>query len=213
MRRGTLVPAVLLLVLGGPAGGQDELPLVEGVELSRLRDHCRQLVQVLAREGAPLPADAARALERVLADGTKDPAGAVAGVQQLLDPFCLVGVTINPESRVKAARGQAAATLPLGKTAVLLVKVHNDAGVTHRLTVSGPQLRSGDGKDAGRWLEATAFPADAREGLSGYALEYVPLRLRAHEPGKREATLRFDVGQGTQDLGFRAEVPVLFTVR
>ena len=28
----------------------------------------------------------------------------------------------------------------------------------------------------------------------------------------REATLRFDVGQGSQDLGFRGEVPVLFTV-
>jgi hypothetical protein len=39
------------------------------------------------------------------------------------------------------------------------------------------------------------------------------LRLTAREGGKREATFRFDVGQGTQDLGFRGEVPVLFTVR
>jgi len=39
------------------------------------------------------------------------------------------------------------------------------------------------------------------------------LRLRASAAGKREATLKFDVGQGTQDLGFRAEVPVLFTVQ
>ena len=31
--------------------------------------------------------------------------------------------------------------------------------------------------------------------------------------GKREATVGFDIGQGTQDLGFRAEVPILFTVR
>jgi hypothetical protein len=49
--------------------------------------------------------------------------------------------------------------------------------------------------------------------LTGAHLEYLPLRLVAHEAGKREATLKFDVGQGTQDLGFRAEVPVLFTVR
>jgi hypothetical protein len=41
----------------------------------------------------------------------------------------------------------------------------------------------------------------------------VLLRLKALEAGKREATLKFDAGQGTQDLGFRAEVPVLFTVR
>jgi hypothetical protein len=38
------------------------------------------------------------------------------------------------------------------------------------------------------------------------------LRLTARESGKREATLKFDAGQGTQDLGFRAEVPLLFRV-
>jgi hypothetical protein len=37
--------------------------------------------------------------------------------------------------------------------------------------------------------------------------------LTALEAGKREATLNFDVGQGTQDLGFRAEVPILFHVK
>ena len=49
--------------------------------------------------------------------------------------------------------------------------------------------------------------------LSGQPVEYVLLRLTARQAGKREATLMFDVGQGTQDLGFRNEVPILFTVR
>jgi len=40
----------------------------------------------------------------------------------------------------------------------------------------------------------------------------VVLHLIGREAGKREATLQFNVGQGTQDLGFRAEVPVLFTI-
>ena len=31
-------------------------------------------------------------------------------------------------------------------------------------------------------------------------------------PGKREGKLAFDVGQGSQDLGFRNEVDILFTV-
>ena len=44
-------------------------------------------------------------------------------------------------------------------------------------------------------------------------MEYLLLRLQAHEWGKREATLIFDVGQGTQDLGFRAEVPILFAIK
>ena len=37
--------------------------------------------------------------------------------------------------------------------------------------------------------------------------------IYSSEAGRREATIAFDVGQGTQDLGFRAEVPVLFTVK
>jgi hypothetical protein len=44
-------------------------------------------------------------------------------------------------------------------------------------------------------------------------VEYVLLRLRPREAGKREATLHFDVGQGSQALGFCAEVPILFTIK
>src|SRR5262249_51702278 len=36
--------------------------------------------------------------------------------------------------------------------------------------------------------------------------------IHSSEAGKREVVLGFDVGQGTQDLGFRAEVPILFTI-
>ena len=44
-------------------------------------------------------------------------------------------------------------------------------------------------------------------------MEYVLLLITSSEAGHREATLAFDVGQGTQDLGFRGEAPVLFDVR
>jgi hypothetical protein len=49
--------------------------------------------------------------------------------------------------------------------------------------------------------------------LSGLKVEYAIALIYSSEPGKREATISFDVGQGTQDLGFRAETPVLFDVR
>ena len=39
------------------------------------------------------------------------------------------------------------------------------------------------------------------------------MQLYSRDPGQREATLTFDVGQGTQDLGYRNEVPILFTIR
>ncbi len=126
--------------------------------------------------------------------------GAAAG--RALEARSLVVVSINPESRVKAARGPAAAELRLGVPTVFVVKVLNDAGVTAPVAVSGPGL--------GDWLEARFVGPDR---LRGDRVQYLFLRLTPREAGKREATFRFDVGQGTQDLGYRAEVPVLFTVR
>ncbi len=46
--------------------------------------------------------------------------------------------------------------------------------------------------------------------LSGLEVEYRLLELYSRDAGRREAKLAFDVGQGTQDLGFRNEINVLF---
>jgi hypothetical protein len=45
----------------------------------------------------------------------------------VLDARCLAGVNINPESRVKVARGAAAAELVQQGWRVFLVKVHRRA--------------------------------------------------------------------------------------
>ena len=47
--------------------------------------------------------------------------------------------------------------------------------------------------------------------LSGLKLEYRIVQLYSRDAGKREAKFFFNVGQGTQDLGFRNDVDVLFT--
>jgi hypothetical protein len=209
MRRVLFFCAALALA-PAPAVAQAPLPVVEEVAWGPLREHCRQLLTALEAAKAPLPAGTARELKALLDREPGDPDVAAAAVQKLLDPHCLLGVNINPESRVKAARGLAAAELPRGREVVVLIKVHNDGGVTHPLTVAGPELIAKDRPEPGQWLKAAL--ADG-EKLSGRRLEYRLLRLTAREAGKREATFRFDVGQGTQDLGFRAEVPILFTVR
>ena len=49
-----------------------------------------------------------------------------------------------------------------------------------------------------------------KDRLSGLALEYCIVELFSRDSGKREANLSFDVGQGTQDLGFRNEANLLF---
>jgi len=47
--------------------------------------------------------------------------------------------------------------------------------------------------------------------LSGLALEYRIVQLYSRDAGKREAKISFNVGQGTQDIGYRNDVDVLFT--
>ena len=166
---------------------------------------------------APLPAATLEALEPLLKrKKPDDPAGACALFEKLLDAHCLLGVTVNPESRVKAARGPRKAEMLLDGAAFVLVKVHNDGGVTHALSADSPQKLSPKAKrkDGERRLElAVLNEKPFANRLSGDRIEYRVLKLTPRQAGKREATLVFDVGQGSQDLGFRAEVPVLFAVK
>lgn len=65
-----------------------------------------------------------------------------------------------------------------------------------------------------RFLQVEMFTNRPMTGnLSGLKVEYALALVYSSEAGKREATIAFDVGQGTQDLGFRGELPVLFEVR
>ena len=49
--------------------------------------------------------------------------------------------------------------------------------------------------------------------LSGLGLEYAVLQVYTTAVGQREAALGFNIGQGTQDVGYRNDVPVLFDIR
>ena len=77
------------------------------------------------------------------------------------------------------------------------------------------QLRENENveKRTDRFLDLEMFSAPPMTAtLSGLEVEYAIALIYSSEAGRREATINFDVGQGTQDLGFRAEAPVLFTV-
>ncbi|MFO0880087.1 MAG: hypothetical protein U0840_22295 [Gemmataceae bacterium] len=211
MRTLTLVVALSLGTL--PASAQGLAPLAD-VEWSVLRPQVRALLTHSARLNL-LPPETVRTLEGLLASASPaDPASSARAVQKLLDAHCLVGVHINPESRVKAARGALAARLVLDRDTHLLVRVHNEGGVTHPLVASSDQARAPGKKDPDRWLDlALLNDKPFANRLTGHPVEYRILRLTPRQAGKREATLMFDVGQGTQDLGFRSEVPILFTIR
>lgn len=62
-----------------------------------------------------------------------------------------------------------------------------------------------------RWLDVAMHDAQPMTPtLTGTLLEYRIVSLYGRDAGLREATLAFDVGQGTQDLAFRAELALLF---
>ena len=141
---------------------------------------------------------------------------AVARLEKILDPLCLLLVEINPESRVKVSRGPAAAQLVEQGWRPFLVKVKNEAGVTAVLKAESPNAQKLPGSTErqipDRWLDLQMFDQQPLlPSLSGLKLEYRIISLYSRDAGQREAKIAFNVGQGTQDLGFRNEVPILFT--
>jgi hypothetical protein len=186
---------------------------VEGQPLAANAQRLQDAFQFL---GAPLPAEMAADLQNAIKarDARK--------IQELLDPHVSVVVTLNPESRVKAARGPGEVALQQGGFVPLLLKVVNDSTVKKPLRISSPQAgpiysggAAGNVKaEKDRFLQLEMFTSPPMTAnLSGLKVEYAIALVYSSEEGKREVTLGFDVGQGSQDLGFRGEVPILFDVR
>jgi hypothetical protein len=204
------------LLFAAAVSAADPLPVVGDVEGQPLGANAERVGKALEFLGTPLPADIAGKLaEAITAKDAKK-------IQEILDPRALLQVTINPESRVKVATGPGSTTIQQSGFTPVLVKVVNEAVAKGKLRVTSPQagpVHSTDYKKvkqdlSGRFLDLslhTGPPLTAN--LSGLKVEYAVLLIYSSEAGKREATIAFDVGQGTQDLGFRGEAPVLFDVK
>jgi hypothetical protein len=207
------------------------LPEVREVQLQPLAAQIKRLTEALEYLGAPLSAAEQRALEAAMSEA--DEAAGTRSIQEILDPHCLVGVDINPEMRVKVAQGPAEPLLIEQGWRTFLIKVQNQAGATAELRVVSPHAQSVHDSPARKtgsdefyrkgaqrtgklppeqlWLDLQVFDQQPlKKQLSGLGLEYRILSLYSRDPGSREAKLGFNVGQGTQDLGFRSEVDILF---
>jgi hypothetical protein len=150
-------------------------------------------------------------------------------IQQILDPYCLAMIDINPESRVKVERGPAQAKLMQGGWVSFLVKVHNQAGITAQLEVESPNAATplyaptydprvdekkklSAGQVSNRFLEMQIYRnRPLLPTLSGLPLEYAVVQIYCKDAGQREAQIGFHMGQGTQDIGFRNLIHILFT--
>ena len=214
-----LASSIALPAAQSPARAPDQIPL------QPLAQQARRLETALRYLGEPLPAADQQAITDAIAMSNE--AAAVAHLQQILDPRVLATVHISPESRVRVEQGAAKPALVQGGTRLFLVKVLNDARVTAPLTVGSPNMGRvyipGSGSPEpkkvltaehvrDRWADFSIFTAPPmRPRLSGLPVEYVILQVYSRDAGQRSALVSFNVGQGTQDIGFRNDVEILFT--
>lgn len=221
--------AFVIMLLGSmlPADAQT-VPLVSSVEGQPLAANVNRLLHALDYLGHPLSAATAAKLRPEMEQED------AAAIQKRLDPHVLFVVSINPELRVKVARGPADPVLQQAAYTPVLIKIINDATVTRPLQIDSPQAgpvyagaaegilkrqaqtELNDNENtagARRFLKVDLFNrSPMTEQLSGLAAEYAIGLIYSSEAGQREATIQFHIGEGTQDLGFRSEVPVLFSI-
>ena len=230
LKKGTCSPFYLILIswmlilTSTSVGFTDELSLVPKVEFQPFASATQRLIEALDYLGSPLSEDDLSAIEKALV--SDDHAQAIVDIQKILDAYCLVGVNINPESRVKVKEGPVDKELMQQGWRTFLVKVHNEAGVTAPLATESanaaplykrssgspdPQMTVPKSDIPHRFLDIEVYSnPPLKASLSGLELEYRIVQLYSRDTGKREAMLGFNVGQGTQDIGFRSEVPILF---
>jgi hypothetical protein len=197
------------------------------VPLQPLAQQARRLETTLNYLGQPLSMSDRQAINDALS--MADEEAAVQQLQTTLDPQVLAVVRINPESRVSVEQGPAKPDLVEGGTRLFLVKVLNEANVTAPLRVESPnngdvyirsdgspepkhQVTTREVRD--RWAAISIYdkrPMPRR--LSGLAIEYVILEVFSRDSGQRSAQIAFNVGQGTQDVGYRNDVSILFTAQ
>lgn len=208
-----------------------KLPTVDGVEPQPLLSHAIRLNDALTFLGSSLSEGDQRKLKELQKKRLTEETSNL--IQSILDPYCLAMVNINPEARVKLTRGAAEAKLMQNGWTSFLVKVHNEAGVTAQLKAESPnsdpalhitsfpmQAHAAEknlltpGQVANRFLEVQMY--DARPlspNLSGLALEYAVVQMYSKDAGKREVEIGFNIGQGTQDIGFRNSIHILFNIQ
>ncbi|HEX2522621.1 MAG TPA: hypothetical protein VHP35_10890, partial [Terriglobia bacterium] len=228
---GLLAIAAQLILQGLGAVPQTAAPNLEPIDVEGqpLSSNVERLIQALELVGTPLPAETRRALQTAVR------ARDARTIQELLDRHVLFVVHLNPEVRVKVTRGPAPAILQQSGFTPFLVKVLNESTSTLPIRIASPQsgpvyagvaklsmqrerqehLRENENVNRdNRFLQVEMFsePPMTRN-LSGLKVEYALALIYSSEAGQREAIIGFDAGQGTQDLGFRGELPVLFNVR
>src|SRR5689334_3338321 len=186
----------------------EDPPIRESVAGQPLAANVVRVLDTLRMIGSPLKAE----LEMALSKAAKQ--RDAKQLQELLDPEVLFVVSLNPEVRVKVARGPAKAELQQGGFTPVLIKVLNDSTVSEPLRIVSPQsgpvysgaalgilkrqaqteLNNDENKQGAtdRFLQVEMLIAPPMiRKLSGLEVEYAIGLIYSSEAGKREATIGF----------------------
>lgn len=193
-----------------------------------LSENARRLVDAFELLGRPFPKSTLDDLRVAIKAEDSD------RLQTILDAMVLCTVTINPESRAKVQRGSGAAVVQQSGYTPFLIKILNQGAIKSSLRLNSPQAgapfagvaplsmqhqeqlillenqQPTNGPRRFLQLEVFAKPP-LSSNLSGVAVEYAIVLFYSSLAGQLDATIEFSVGPGTQDLGFRAELPLLLT--
>lgn len=190
------IASLALLVLSlshlSHAADTPALPVVTKVEQQPLVSQVERLVDSLEFLGTPLSKPDRDALKAAMIDA--DAEKAVAGIQKVLDPYCLVGVELRSEKELTVQVGSVKKQLVEQGWSQFLVKVHNSAGLTSVLRATSPNAQRLAGSPAAdvknRWLDLQTFDRQPlKPQLSGLKLEYRIIQLYSRDAGPREAAL------------------------
>ncbi len=232
MNAKTLILSWMLWASASPFGAHVALAQqdVGSLAFQPLHSNIQRTVAALELIGAPLP----QSLVDQVAHSESSQHSAT--LQKLFDREVAFFVEINPEVRVKVAKRPGPIPLQQGGFTPLLVKITNQSTSTEILRIRSPQsgpVFAGMSElsairmqrqskqeterlaaDPSKFLAISMFHrAPMTERLSGLEVEYAIALIYARDAGTFEASIGFELGQGTQDIGFRGDVPTLFKVR
>ena len=161
-----------------------------------------RISEALTFIGNPLPASDIQQLQAL--SNKKLDKETVKKIQQILDPYCLAMVDINPESRVKVVQGPATPVLMQEGWSSFLLKVNNQAHVVAELEAESPnaepvlhgstsahRMKAENALTPGqldnRFLEVEMYKGrPLRPRLSGLGLEYTVVQIYTRVPAERK---------------------------
>ena len=162
----------------------------------------RTIVAALERSQMKWPADTTRVVQSALNREEAGPIHAAVADQVFLNVF------VSPEGRVRVVRGPATAKLSVKTPSLFLIRIENQSGGQQRIKVQGTYFGGLDNPFTLSVKQLDQLGPD----LIGLPVEYRLIEISGRKAGRHELTITVEAGQGSQDLAFRAEAPVLFNV-